>query len=60
MKILKMGHPHEIRKVCRNCECEFLYNINEDVEVKYIKGLFDSCETEKWVTCPCCNYRIYL
>lgn len=59
MKILKMGHPNEVRTTCKECECEFLYN-NNDIQKEYKQGLYDSYEKKAWINCPCCNHKIIL
>lgn len=59
MRILKEGHPNETRKICSDCECEFLYS-KDDIQREYSDGLFSSWDVKEWIICPCCKRKIIL
>ena len=60
MEILKHGKTYkEHRFVCPNCECEFICNeLDFEVEIEDIFGLFFDDECDRYVNCPECREKI--
>lgn len=55
IKIIKEGRFK--KKVCDDCDCEFLYGDEDVVEVT--NPLLTKCKSHT-ICCPCCGKTIYL